>query len=172
MPYKVRPCKSCEGKRWGNSSWCKLHHFERLKKRKEETKQKRLERKLKSKKHQDNERRVLRNKLDAAFSKVIRLPGKCAKCGRGASEVALQCSHIYSRKHLSVRWDELNAKVLCAADHFWWHQNPAEAVAWLTESGTRTPEQMKELQQRANAVKHWTVPELKALLAELESKLL
>jgi hypothetical protein len=67
-----------------------------------------------------------------------------------------------------VRWDELNAKPLCAKCHFWWHQNPVDAAEWLKT--IRTPEELSILRDRANAIKKWTVNELQTLFIALTEK--
>lgn len=75
---------------------------------------------------------------DIAFSQCIREAADhtCLRCGirkpptnrRGSS--GLDCSHVYSRRHKSIRWDTMNAKALCTACHRWWHENPVESGVW------------------------------------------
>jgi len=112
-------------------------------------------------------RKSIKTKLDKVFSLLIRARGKCERCNR--TDGFLQCSHIYSRANLSVRWDELNATCSCSNCHFRWHQNPLEGMEWL--AGYYGPEKLAELRRRANEIKKWTIPELSGLLAELETKL-
>lgn len=69
------------------------------------------------------------DKRDTVFSKLIRgRDGCCVKCGR--SDTRLECSHIFSRRHIATRWDLMNAKTLCHTCHRWWHSNPTESGAW------------------------------------------
>jgi hypothetical protein len=69
---------------------------------------------------------------------------------------------------MSVRWDIKNAFCLCSGCHiFWWHKNPVLA-------GEFTKEKLGEyeyiaLNQRANSLKKWTIPEMQELLKTLEA---
>lgn len=164
-------CKTpdCLKKKYGSSNWCFQHFRERARDKKEEKAARKKLRREGSKAFIEKQRKPLKKKLDTAFSLLIRSTGKCARCGRGPSEVLLTCSHIYSRRHLNVRWDPLNAKCLCLGCHQWWGHNPAEAMDWVR--GIRTPEQLDELRRRVNTVKQWTVEELKQLLSELNEKI-
>src|SRR3990167_9316649 len=110
---KNKTCKmtECPSGRWANASWCYKHWRELQKKKREEKKAKKLARKSGSKSFIEKQRKTIRNKLDRIFSLLIRKTGRCVRCGRPQGEVQLQCSHIYTRKHLSVRWDILNANI-------------------------------------------------------------
>lgn len=76
---------------------------------------------------------------DIAFSQCIRAAADhtCLRCGirkeptnrRGSS--GMDCSHVYGRRHRTVRWCKENAKCLCTACHRWWHENPADSGAWF-----------------------------------------
>lgn len=111
-------------------------------------------------------RKTLKNKLDSVFSQLIRARGRCEKCG---NTTTLQTSHIYSRRNLAVRWDELNANCFCAKCHFWWHENPLDGIKWLKTH--YTSKQIKELEQRANNIKKWSDKELEMLLEHLTKRL-
>lgn len=163
----MKPCKEkgCSKPRFANQVRCRSHHFEKARERKAKA----LERKKASKGYQEKQRTTVKNKLDRVVSLIVRSRGACERCGKGASEVQLQNSHIYTRANLAVRWSLKNCKCLCAKCHRWWHQNPTEGVNWLKT--VRTEEQLEELKHKANAVKKWTVPELKVLLEDLESQL-
>lgn len=168
---KVCKTHGCETKRYANLGICYRHYVEREKEKRLAADKKRRDRRVNSKKYLDHQRKSVKNELDKVFSKLIRAVGHCVRCGKQPPEVVLNCSHIYSRGNLAVRWDELNAKSLCVGCHWWWGANPAEARDWLISSGVRTEEQMSELRRRANLVKQWTVLEMKSLLAELQAKL-
>lgn len=43
----------------------------------------------------------------------------------------MDCSHVYSRRHRTIRWCKENAKCLCTTCHRWWHENPADSGAWF-----------------------------------------
>lgn len=58
-------------------------------------------------------RKWLVAELDKYTSIIVRRrDGKCVTCG---SVQSLQCSHFYSRRHLSVRFDLRNCNAMCAA---------------------------------------------------------
>ena len=108
-------------------------------------------------------RKTLKNKLDTVFSLKIRERGRCERCG---TTERLQCSHIFSRSNLSVRWDEDNAFCLCSGCHiFWWHKNPIEAGEFTREK--LGEEKYKILRAKAQAIKKWTDLELSQLYLTL-----
>jgi len=157
-------------RRYGSSSLCRSHHFAHAKDKRLESAARKKLRKEGSLACQSRQRRLLKGKLDEVFSKLVRSAGKCARCGKTAEQTFLQCSHIYTRSNLAVRWDFLNGKCLCSNCHLrFWHQNPYEAAEWLKT--IRTPEELAELRRRANTVRKWTAAEMAALLAELTEKL-
>lgn len=164
-------CKltGCERKRFQLRTLCLFHIRERERARKTEREEKKKLRKHSSKKYQTSQRKKLIKKLDAVFSKIIRIPGKCLRCGFGPPDRSLQASHIWTRHNMSVRWDLENAKPLCGGCHIWWHAHPAEAWEWLATK--RTAEELTQLRLRAQSIKQWTDDELKALLADLTAKL-
>lgn len=76
-----------------------------------------------------------RNTTDDLFSKYIRTRDKwtCVKCGTYYPEghrQGLHCSHIYSRRHRALRWDERNAVAHCFHCHQWFGGNPIESGEW------------------------------------------
>ena len=75
--------------------------------------------------------KIRTDKYDRRFSKLIRLRDcVCQMCLKGGR---LECSHIYSRRNKSLRWDTRNAKALCFRCHQKWHSNPAESHDWLVQ---------------------------------------
>lgn len=68
-------------------------------------------------------------KVDALFSKVIRLRGECeiARSCKGN----LQCCHGFSRSYWATRFDERNAFAGCASCHLWFTLHPEEWTDWL-----------------------------------------
>jgi hypothetical protein len=68
------------------------------------------------------------DKADALFSKFIRLRDQaCVRCGRkghpdkdGNYIIGLQCSHYWSRRNESTRFDPENCDALCAGCHRLW----------------------------------------------------
>lgn len=78
------------------------------------------------------------NLADSYFSKCVRASNQyiCERCGTqyDKSSTGLHCSHIFSRRHRTIRWCKDNAQSLCMACHSWLGGNPADSGAWLTET--------------------------------------
>lgn len=79
-----------------------------------------------------------RDKHDAIFSLVIREAYKwtCCRCGKyfpEGSRQGIHCSHIFSRRHQSVRFDPNNAVAHCYPCHKWFGGNPIAAARWAGE---------------------------------------
>lgn len=59
--------------------------------------------------------------LDSTFSRMVKERDSwvCQRCG---SNRIVQCAHLFSRKHKSIRWNFDNAVTLCKGCHkFWAH---------------------------------------------------
>lgn len=76
-------------------------------------------------------------KADDAWSKAVkeRDGHKCAYCGKTEY---LNSHHIFSRKHMGLRWDLDNGITLCSGHHnfsttFSAHKTPVEFIEWLKE---------------------------------------
>jgi len=67
---------------------------------------------------------------DTAFSKCIREANNytCEWCGKDGR---MECSHVYSRRHRTIRWCKDNAKSLCNGCHRKWHESPVAAFKWF-----------------------------------------
>lgn len=110
----------------------------------------------------------LKKKMDVMFSKIVRSPGRCARCGATKN---LQCAHVISRKYIKTRWDTDNAIPLCTACHLYWnHKEPHEFVRWFDEKYGEN--YYDNLKKRANVIgvfdyeaKH---EELKRLLEDMK----
>lgn len=79
-----------------------------------------------------------RNKLDAIFSDCIRERADyvCEACGndyRHRSHMGLHCSHIFSRRHRSVRWCVDNAVAHCFSCHHRLGGSPVEFYHWASK---------------------------------------
>ena len=73
--------------------------------------------------------RIKTTKHDRRFSELIRLRDDvCQMCGRAGRT---ECSHVYSRRHKSIRWDTRNAFAACHQCHRHWHSNPLLSHEWL-----------------------------------------
>ena len=76
---------------------------------------------------------------DIAFSKCIRAANNhtCEKCGayrpptgmRGSN--GMECSHVFTRTHRTIRWCKDNAQCLCTSCHAWYGGNPADSGVWI-----------------------------------------
>jgi len=47
--------------------------------------------------------------------------------------MGLHCSHIFSRRHRTIRWASGNAQALCFSCHQWFGGNPADSGVWVTD---------------------------------------
>lgn len=95
-------------------------------------------------------KRAERNKLDREFSLLIRERGLCEWCGRKPPAVQLQCAHIYSRRHMKIRHNPMNALSLCAGCHWKAHQNPIEFALFV--QGYLGPNKLDELRRLKNLI--------------------
>lgn len=78
---------------------------------------------------------VKRKPSDVAFSKCVREASDwtCERCDSRYEKGAqgLHCSHIYSRRHRTIRWSAMNAQALCYSCHEWFGGNPADSGLWV-----------------------------------------
>ena len=74
---------------------------------------------------------------DTAFSRCVREASNwtCERCNarHEKSSMGLHCSHIYSRRHRTIRWCKDNAQALCFSCHQWFGGNPADSGEWVTD---------------------------------------
>lgn len=77
------------------------------------------------------------NPADTAFSRCVREAANwtCERCGKvhEKGSQGLHCSHIYSRRHRTIRWCKDNVQALCYSCHQWFGGNPADSGEWVTE---------------------------------------
>ena len=78
-------------------------------------------------------RRKMMNELDAAARQEVfaRDGFKCVRCG---TDKSIQWSHVFSRRHLCLRWVAENAKTLCVGCHCWWGNFPYLAFEWFRKN--------------------------------------
>lgn len=88
-----------------------------------------------------------KGKCDALFSKIIRSPGACLRCGFTDN---LQCAHIITRRYSATRCDLRNAWCLCASCHRRLTDWPREHSHFITQ--TIGSELYEELRAKAEAV--------------------
>ena len=74
---------------------------------------------------------------DRDFSRCVREAHdwECEKCHsrheRGSQ--GLHNSHIFSRRHRTIRWCKDNTQSLCYSCHTWFGGSPADSGRWITE---------------------------------------
>ena len=121
--------------------------------------------KTKSKKNKPN----LTKKLDKVFSAYIRLRDampsgcfKCISCGKIKPFEQADCGHFFSRKNMSVRFDEDDCHAECrscnrfSSDHL---------IAYQTNLIRKVGIQRFELlSAKAHQTKHWSDFELEAMI--------
>lgn len=170
---KIKPCKLCEKKRYANLSWCYQHYREREKLKKEETKSKKLARKLASKGFQESERKRLHKQAWKLMSEYIRrknanLDGYvyCYTCGNVMHWTQANAGHF---KHDRLDFDERNLKEQCVACNL--HNSgrlDVYAERLIEENGL---EWFKQLCRDANEYNKYDVERLKSIIIDLTNKL-
>ena len=72
---------------------------------------------------------------DTAFSRCVRESHDwtCEKClsKHEKGSMGLHNSHIFSRRHRTIRWCKENTQCLCFACHSWFGGNPADSGLWI-----------------------------------------
>ena len=96
------------------------------------------------------------SRADREFSKMIReRDGRCLKCGR---EDMLDCSHFWTRKYSSTRYNFNNCIALCRGCHFKWEiEKQGEYMDFMVKLLGRKKYKVLEkrahtLMQRKNAI--------------------
>lgn len=82
---------------------------------------------------------------DKAFADCVKFKDRntCQKCG--IQRDRMECSHIHSRRHRTIRWCKENAITKCHNCHRWWHENPTESGVWFENKyGSGAVEVLKE----------------------------
>ena len=107
-----------------------------------------------------------RDRADKFFSLWIRDRDQVCVANRVRTEKCespryLQCAHVFSRAHLSVRYDPANAVALCRSCHMYYENRPLEWKAFVQgyedddgqwiDGHLMTPEDYYRLEVRAYA---------------------
>ncbi len=73
--------------------------------------------------------------LDAITPKIVKLRDvrQCQRCGSFPDVRGCHWAHIYGRSDFRLRWDLLNALVLCYGCHQWFDSNGREGPDWHAE---------------------------------------
>lgn len=59
----------------------------------------------------------------------------------------MDCNHVYGRRILALRYDPANAITMCSTCHFWWHENPLEAMRWYEQKFPKNAEYLIKKRQ-------------------------
>lgn len=118
------------------------------------------------------ERSAVEKKLDAIFSKFIRLRDKltCQRCGKpfGKFTTGIQCSHFWGRRHRATRWMEMNCVALCGGCHIHLTANPATHREWYkARIGDKAYDKLEYAHQKSP---HYTLNDLQLMLEFYQSK--
>jgi hypothetical protein len=114
-------------------------------------------------------RTTLRNKADSLWSQIIRArDGACVRCGK--TEI-LEAAHVWGRRYMGTRFDELNGVALDKGCHVYFTHNPFEWYEFMEQRlGKR---EWVLLRERAlfGAKPQYDeiIPRLQARLEELEA---
>jgi len=113
-----------------------------------------------------SERKRLTGVLDDLARRLckIRDRGLCRKCGKAG----LECHHIHSRRHASIRFNLLNLLSLCPVCHRFMHDDPVSARDWIAmEIGAEN----LDLLDRARNWPELTLGEMDALVTIYRNRL-
>lgn len=113
------------------------------------------------------------SRLDAAFSQLVRERAAwcCEKCGQHYTQDrrrGLECSHLFGRRHYSVRWHPLNAAAHCTGCHFDLGSNPIEFAEWIKD---HLGSQYQELIDLKNTPIRFREADKKEMLAHFNAEL-
>lgn len=102
---------------------------------------------------------------DACRARVMQRDRVCQRCGASVSVdgTPLQWSHVHSRRHLCLRWDDENSKALCKGCHCWWGNNPGLAFDWFSK---KFPERWERITRVLQSNPKVRIPEIYAELIE------
>ena len=122
------------------------------------------------KKRKKPKRKTLNRKLLILWSLIVRLGGKCEKCGTNQK---LNAHHHYGKRALSTRWDTNNGICLCAGHHifstvFSAHQTPALFVIWINKKRGKAWEE--RLRKKHRTIVKYSIEDLENLYINLQEE--
>jgi hypothetical protein len=120
--------------------------------------------------------RGLINKLDAIFSKYVRLSHadgrgniRCFTCDKVAPVAEMDCGHFVGRQHKSTRWLEKNCKPQCRyCNRYCEGKKDVFAVRLVQTYG---PHILMELQEQKNILTNYKPPDLEEMIRSYKEKL-
>ena len=107
--------------------------------------------------------------LDKLFSKLIRgrTNGYCQRCETNHRQA--HCSHLFSRRHRSTRWDETaNCVCHCTTCHRYLTENPYKFSEWIIEHLGK--EDAEALCLKAHTTRKRSQPQMRDLYEKMESQ--
>lgn len=112
-----------------------------------------------------SERKRLMDQADQLWRDCVKLRDKkSVLSGKGGS---LNAHHIITRSNLATRWSLDNGLTFTSGEHaFWVHKNIAESTVWI--QNYLGEEKFNSLLERSHQAVKWGVPQLRALVDELE----
>jgi len=112
-----------------------------------------------------SERKRLMDQADQLWRDCVKLRDKkSVLSGKGGS---LNAHHIITRSNLATRWSLDNGLTFTSGEHaFWVHKNIAESTVWI--QNYLGQEKFDNLLERSHQLVKWGVPQLRALVEELE----
>lgn len=106
----------------------------------------------------------LKAQLDKLMSQfVIMRDRKCQVCGKIDN---LTCGHLFTRGHMSTRWDVLNCNCQCIGCNMLHEYDPSRYTLWFINT-FGLPE-YRDLAKRFNEIKKWNRTELEKVKENLE----
>ena len=123
-----------------------------------------------AKKRKQSAVRQLKAKADRACSRWIReaYDWTCAACGKQYPEGSqgLHWSHLFSRRHNSIRYSPMNAAAHCYSCHQRLGGDPVDFARWI--EGHLGRGGLELLEERKAQKFRWTETELRALLEHID----
>ena len=124
-------------------------------------------------------RKGLKSALDKICAKIVKERDNytCQRCGSKCYGYGAHWSHIYGKRNLYMRWNLLNAILLCAGCHFWWHSSP-DSKSWFANKfparweylHQQWPNQRGVFQERCYITWKYTDDDLKNILYARKEK--
>jgi len=124
-----------------------------------------------------SERQKLEAKLDAVFSKLIRLRANyvCESCGIDLinDKGKMDCSHYIGRANRHVRWHSLNANAHCKKCHLNFTHRNWEHVIWFRKVIGQGVEDLiyERIQERDRHMIKNSIEDLRDMLGHYEQEL-
>jgi hypothetical protein len=114
-------------------------------------------------------KRNLIRKCTEIWSKIIRFPGKCERCGKTQY---LNSHHVIGRINYFLRFDLRNGCCLCSSCHVFSkeaaHNDPIGFINWFKDT---RPDDYQYLLENRNKIAHYSIYDYQNILKDLKEKL-